>query len=866
MVSSLVVILAFLVAVALIAYFLWRLSSYRSALSALRSQLESGEVLSSRVAELEAALTPLREKLRALRLAQNENTSLNLQLEMNHWLLSAFATEEDAETILSEALAMCTRWFGASCAVYLRYEPDQRGFVFYDSRGEGFQEWMRSIQMTVSLSPYLLKRVYSLREAGIFRKGEEETSIIFGPGAPDCSLVGFLRRSGNQYGLIIAYISDSPSPGSPVFLRFEQFVRFLSVYLDYARIARETHQRLRDLEAIHQVHLQIGSMRDFGDVLQASVESVARALGIEIGMLELLENNELVLTACSGIDGWRDADFRRLKVGESLSGWVAEHGQSLAVENMEQDPRFKFKESARERGFKSYIGAPLRVSGRLIGVLSAVSLSPRRFTANEIELLNTLAGSLGVYIEQTRTYQNLQDRLWNLERQVLNLKEYTGDLESSFRAARQFEHTKSEIQLSLVRDLRETFTVLGGIAENPVPQTPATTDEVQRWIQKARNSLNQLQEVTRVRPGTLSFDLVRADPSEILTRILQEVRPLMDSSGIMFVQEITLPEGTIRARIDRSKLHEAASAVFRFLLRQASPGDNVNARLEWYVPEPTDARGLVGGSFIRLTTRTSILRDPSLARPLESSPGSLIPPDLFLARSLLEIQGGGLNFQIHEGVCEIAIWLPAQLDRPQKESRVSQPEVASPATPRVPRLSVYISASTPNPGFTEFLIQHARNLGVHEFRNRDDLFQRCRVAPPDAIVYYGTVSPDFFALYSSLNQILPYSVPFLAVHPQSSRVLSATRLTDALLLHLNGPCSFSFDSILRRASTPTALQAVLKSYRTFPLVVVYDFPVSDQIVRSLNEFLQTGAVVLLGDLESHKRAESVIRSLWTLPE
>jgi GAF domain-containing protein len=864
---TLATIAALLAVLGLSIFLFLRLQRYKGALGALRRQVKTGETLSSRVSELDDALGPLREKLDALQSAQVELKDLGLQLQLYQWLLNAFGSDDDADTLIQEALALSPKWFSATLAVYLKYDPDQRGFVFAYTRGDSQPDWTRSIQMTVSASPFLLKRVYGLRDPAVFRRGEEETSVLFGPGAPDYALVGFVRRSGNQFGLVVAYVPENIPAKSPLYSRFEQFVRHISAFLDYSRIGQEMEHRLADLEAIHQVHLQIGSMRDFRDVLEASVESVARALAIEIGMLELIEDDELVMTACSGVDNWRERDFGRLRIGESLSGWVAERNQPLAVENMEQDPRFKFKEAATQLGFKSYIGAPLRVAGRVIGVLSAVALSPRRFSPGEVELLNTLAGSLGVYVEQTRTYHNLQDRLWSLERQVANLKEYSADLEASFRSGRQFEHTKSEIQAALIRDLRESFTVLAGAAEISRQQvSPSAADEVRNWVRQARNTLNQLQEVTRVRAGALSFDLVRADPTEILRKVLKEVTGLMEASGVRLTQETGLPGGTIHAHTDRRKLQEAASGIFRYLLKIMVPGDEVSLLLDWYTPSPSDAGGIVGGSYIRLLAqaRVSSLSDPAQRHEFLGGTAAL-PPDLFLARSLMEIQGGGVNFEAAENSIHITLWLGATLEKTVQEAP-APPPIPAETTAHLPRMTMYIYAPEPNPAFTEFLVQRARNWSLSEFKARDDLFQRCRAAPPDSVIFYGSIGPELLKVYSALNQVLPHSIPFLAVNPQFTRVLGASRLSDALLMDLNGASSFSFDPILRRISSPAALQSLLKSLRAFPVVIVYDFPLSDQILRSLNELLQSGSVVLLGDSESHHASERLVRSLWTLSE
>jgi signal transduction protein with GAF and PtsI domain len=61
----------------------------------------------------------------------------------------------------------------------------------------------------------------------------------------------------------------------------------------------------------------------------------------------------------------------KLKVGEGITGWVAEHRQTVAIGlNAWKDPRFKVFSDLPEDRFESFLSVPILTRGRAVGVIS----------------------------------------------------------------------------------------------------------------------------------------------------------------------------------------------------------------------------------------------------------------------------------------------------------------------------------------------------------------------------------------------------------------------------------------------------------------------------------------------------------------
>jgi GAF domain-containing protein len=104
--------------------------------------------------------------------------------------------------------------------------------------------------------------------------------------------------------------------------------------------------------------------------------------------------------------GLRSAEFLPLPIGQGLAGSVAQGGQSIAIEDAPADPRCIFPREARESGIGSYLGAPIRADGQIIGIVEAHTAGKHRWTDNDIRALESAADLLAEILKSTDTRGN----------------------------------------------------------------------------------------------------------------------------------------------------------------------------------------------------------------------------------------------------------------------------------------------------------------------------------------------------------------------------------------------------------------------------------------------------------------------------
>ncbi|MCC6485468.1 MAG: GAF domain-containing protein, partial [Armatimonadetes bacterium] len=101
------------------------------------------------------------------------------------------------------------------------------------------------------------------------------------------------------------------------------------------------------------------------------------------------------------------------RLGEGLSGWVAQHEKPLLLSDVAGDPRAdpRFRSVDERQEISSALIVPLRTGSRLIGVLNlAREAGEQPFDQHEADLLGTVASQIAIAIERMRLHQEIQKR------------------------------------------------------------------------------------------------------------------------------------------------------------------------------------------------------------------------------------------------------------------------------------------------------------------------------------------------------------------------------------------------------------------------------------------------------------------------
>jgi hypothetical protein len=133
--------------------------------------------------------------------------------------------------------------------------------------------------------------------------------------------------------------------------------------------------------------------------MEMFVELISVLMNLKVCSVMLTDEliDELFIKCARGLD---DAIIRetRIKIGDSISGWVAFEGKPLLIEDIESDPRFERK-NIPQYNTKSLLSLPLKVNGRVIGVINLNNKkSQRGFTRQDLYIAEAFNERISYFI------------------------------------------------------------------------------------------------------------------------------------------------------------------------------------------------------------------------------------------------------------------------------------------------------------------------------------------------------------------------------------------------------------------------------------------------------------------------------------
>jgi uroporphyrinogen-III synthase len=97
-----------------------------------------------------------------------------------------------------------------------------------------------------------------------------------------------------------------------------------------------------------------------------------------------------------------DLDNLRMKPGEGITGWVAEHKSVVALpSNAQADTRFKRLQALVEDTYEAFLSVPLVSGGEVIGVINVHHRQPHEHSREEIGVVVFIGEQLGVTISRS---------------------------------------------------------------------------------------------------------------------------------------------------------------------------------------------------------------------------------------------------------------------------------------------------------------------------------------------------------------------------------------------------------------------------------------------------------------------------------
>jgi GAF domain-containing protein len=198
-------------------------------------------------------------------------------------------------------------------------------------------------------------------------------------------------------------------------------IEFLTALAEQGGMAIERARLLERIQKNSMLFLDlasnINSSLDVKKILHNLTVDISEALGMKGVIIRLLnkETGNLQRVASHGLS---DEFLNKGPVSAEKSVAQAMKGETIVIDDVKTDKRIQYRDEAIREGIVSMLVVPIKVKDDVIGIMRLCSADKRDYPEDIIVLVNALAHTGGLAIQNASLYLALQDDIKELKGDV----------------------------------------------------------------------------------------------------------------------------------------------------------------------------------------------------------------------------------------------------------------------------------------------------------------------------------------------------------------------------------------------------------------------------------------------------------------
>jgi len=166
-------------------------------------------------------------------------------------------------------------------------------------------------------------------------------------------------------------------------------------------------RQLQELGILHTIAKLGAESNSLDQIIEGATQVIGEMLALDNYGVLLFSEEDQTLYHHSSYRGMPAPKFDVCyKLGQGVTGTVAQTGHPKIVHDVRQDPNY----IPTSQSALSELGVPIKSGDKLIGVLNAESAYSNFFSDDDLRLLSTIAGQLATIIERNRLFEEERKR------------------------------------------------------------------------------------------------------------------------------------------------------------------------------------------------------------------------------------------------------------------------------------------------------------------------------------------------------------------------------------------------------------------------------------------------------------------------
>lgn len=415
----------------------------------------------------------------------------------------------------------------------------------------------------------------------------------------------------------------------------------LAVAIENAKLFTHARERLARINALQNIQVAILSTMNLVDRLDLILEHAVAQMRADMGVIFMrdMQTRELYGLRQRGTRDLRAFRDFRLKPGEGAAGWIMERGEPLYLPDARRDERWVPRQVPDGEGIVSYLGVPLQVEGRTIGVIDVSTRTERLFTDEEINFFNTLASHAAVAIENARLYEQTRAQLEQLRSTQDRL------VESERRAA------IGELVAGLAHEINNPLTAIMGHSQlllETVPEGPSA----ESWREELDIVSVAAQRIAHIVQEFVKLSHVEGGHSEtvslngIIENALEKFEARPDSQDIAVTK--TFPAEPLFVLANPQLMEQVLNNILTNSLEAMPHGGRIDVQAGLYDKERVYCSVRDTGYGIPASDLKRVF-EPGYTTKIEAGVVRGIGLGLYTAERIIKTHGGTIWLESEEG-------------------------------------------------------------------------------------------------------------------------------------------------------------------------------------------------------------------------
>ncbi len=426
----------------------------------------------------------------------------------------------DLDSVLRQVIEKITQMFHFDTTRVFLYDAEMKHLIlqsFYETEAAPWTQ-VKSLQRGHSV-------VGQVAESGvpaIFEDVQTDSQYAAWSETKACQKGGFhffaalpIIAKSTVFGAIAFSGREIRRLGDDELRLLSSMAEHVGLAIEKLKLLEQARTRSQHLAVLHTISAAVSQSLDVDVILRGAVQKIAEALGFDAAWIFQLqpEAAEMHLQAHLGLSEKTAREMAIRKADEGLSGRVMAEGKRVVIEDVKSDEKRHELANGREEYFPEFTAVgvfPIQSKEKMLGTLHVANRAARRFTAEELQLLESIAQEIGVAVDNAMLYAEVSDK--------------KAELASANQELQDATRAKSEFIAAMSHELRTPLNIIIGnsglAAEGFFGEVNAEQRQAMRII--SRNSqvllkmIDDVLTLSRMEARKMFLDITPVEVAEVL--------------------------------------------------------------------------------------------------------------------------------------------------------------------------------------------------------------------------------------------------------------------------------------------------------------------------------------------------------------